>query len=203
MAEPDPLGWRNYVTVGMIPAGSSVLDLGCGDGSMMELLEGKGCHCVGVDKSEDWSQRARKKGLNVIRYDIDAGSLPVKDRYDYVCVIDVLEHLHNPFSLLKGLRKIATFEIFSCLNSFWYRYRLAHLFGYTHGLKQGEHLWHWSFTSFRTMLEETGWFPEKVEILPGTPFIGRFSISLAHELAFLFPNLFVYGYVFLTRALEG
>jgi O-antigen chain-terminating methyltransferase len=47
-----------------------ILDLGCGRGEFLELLQNKGKHAEGIDISESMLARARQKGLNCIRQDI-------------------------------------------------------------------------------------------------------------------------------------
>ena len=57
-----------------IPKNSHILDLGCGDGSMLfELKKELNINGLGVDISENNIQLSLSKGLNVIEQDIDQG----------------------------------------------------------------------------------------------------------------------------------
>lgn len=55
-----------------VPAGSRVLDIACGSGTLMALLRDKGCVCVGVDMAPAAIKVARSKGLDVCEGDADA-----------------------------------------------------------------------------------------------------------------------------------
>ena len=46
-----------------IPAGASVLDVGCGTGTLSVLLAEHGCRVTGVDLSPRMVERARAKGV--------------------------------------------------------------------------------------------------------------------------------------------
>ena len=189
------LTWRHRVAASMIPAGSSILDIGCGDGILIRILQEKGCRCLGIELDQGKLTEGEKKGLPVVIMDLDSET--PAGQFDYVCALEVLEHLHDPVRVLKALREVANKGIFSCCNHFWWRYRLAHLVGNTYGLGEGGHLWHWNFTRFREVLVSSGWRPLRTEILVGTPILGHFSRRLAYELALRFPNLFVFGNMFL------
>jgi SAM-dependent methyltransferase len=80
-----------------VPAGSKVLDLGCGDGggAGKALLE-HGCEYVGVDVSEKAVRLARDRGLDARVVD-DGSPLPFDDgSFGAVLALEVLEHLFLP-----------------------------------------------------------------------------------------------------------
>ena len=57
-----------------VPINSHILDLGCGDGSMLfDLKKELNVNGLGVDISEENIQLSLAKGLNVIEQDIDQG----------------------------------------------------------------------------------------------------------------------------------
>ena len=65
----------NSILNAWIPKNSEVLDLGCGDGSLLASLKNKlNVSGYGVDISEKKIQLSLSKGLNVIEQDIDAVS---------------------------------------------------------------------------------------------------------------------------------
>lgn len=76
----------------------SILDLGCGEGSRLDLLrDGSEKRAVGVDISETAIRMAKKNypGIKFIRADLE--KLPLKDNsFDLVYSAYVLEHLSNP-----------------------------------------------------------------------------------------------------------
>lgn len=89
-----------------VPEGSKVLDVGCNDGAMMQLLkDSKGCDVTGVDVSETALALAKEKGLNVIN--ADAQSLPFPDEtFDVAILREVLVHIHTPILALKEIRRV-------------------------------------------------------------------------------------------------
>jgi SAM-dependent methyltransferase len=72
--------------------GSSVLDLGCGEG-ILALLKRKDVTLVGVDLSRDLLMLAYRNGYDDV-YAADLGALPFADAtFDYVISLDVLGHV--------------------------------------------------------------------------------------------------------------
>ena len=62
------------VIAGWIPAGARVLDLGCGDGTLMAHLQaGKGCAGYGVEIDDAAVLRCVQRGVNVVQQNIEAG----------------------------------------------------------------------------------------------------------------------------------
>lgn len=77
---------------------SRVLDIGCGDGFFMEILRDLGFEYLeGIDPSEVALSRARKKGLQVRQDDIYALAREEGEQYDAIILMDVIEHLNDPF----------------------------------------------------------------------------------------------------------
>ncbi|HZD54612.1 MAG TPA: methionine biosynthesis protein MetW, partial [Candidatus Aquicultoraceae bacterium] len=62
------------IILDLIPAGRKVLDLGCGDGSLLEkLVRRKGVIGRGIEISEEGVRSCIAKGLTVLQGDIDQG----------------------------------------------------------------------------------------------------------------------------------
>ena len=55
----------------MVERGSKVLDVGCGDGDLLQLLEGRGIDGRGVELSREGVNRCVAKGLAVVQGDAD------------------------------------------------------------------------------------------------------------------------------------
>jgi len=85
---------------------SKVLEIGCNDGSFLQLLRDKrGCHVFGIDLSEELVKKAQDKGLNVQVG--DAEKLPFEDgTFDYVTCMDVLSHLPDCYLALEEIRRV-------------------------------------------------------------------------------------------------
>lgn len=81
----------------LVPEGSRVLDLGCGDGSMLAYLQrSRGCSGYGIEIDDANLLACVRRGVNVIQLNLDEGlSLFDDDSFDVVLQIDTLQHLRN------------------------------------------------------------------------------------------------------------
>ena len=84
-----------------VPKGSRVLDLGCAGGWVGAELRRAGCHVVGVDVSP-LEDGVELDGFHL--HDLNDG-LPAIDfgEFDYVLLLDVIEHLRSPELFLEEL----------------------------------------------------------------------------------------------------
>ena len=80
-----------------------VLEIGCAEGLTLEYLQSKfSCDVVGLDYCDDALEKARGKGLEVYACDLNSEKLPFKEgEFDYILIGDVLEHLYDPWSVLR------------------------------------------------------------------------------------------------------
>ena len=76
----------------LVTEGSKILDLGCGEGHLMQLLQDvRHCHCQGVELNSNHVNECVKKGLFVYNDDLNTGLEDYPDkRFDYVILSDVL-----------------------------------------------------------------------------------------------------------------
>jgi glycosyltransferase involved in cell wall biosynthesis len=90
----------------LVPAGSSVLDLGAGSGAVaLALHRRKGCRVVACDLTKAPGVETLDRFLVA---DLDAGLPDLPDEtFDYILALDVLEHLKSPDSFLDELRALA------------------------------------------------------------------------------------------------
>ena len=97
----------NNILNAWIPKNSEVLDLGCGDGSLLASLKNKlNVSGYGVDISEKKIQLS-SKGLNVIEQDIDEGLDNFKDAsFDIVIMSQSIQALKRPENALKEIVRI-------------------------------------------------------------------------------------------------
>jgi SAM-dependent methyltransferase len=80
---------REHAVALLGPANGRCLDLGCGTGLALPLLETAGWEAIGVEVSEGQIARARKRGGNVLR--ADAHELPFEDG-SFDAVVSILTH---------------------------------------------------------------------------------------------------------------
>jgi SAM-dependent methyltransferase len=79
-----------------------VLDLGCGEGA---LLEAAGLRGIGVDLNAERLALAAEKGLRVVR--ADGGSLPfADDTFDVVVCMEVLEHVPRMEAVMSEVARV-------------------------------------------------------------------------------------------------
>lgn len=76
------------------------LDVGCGDGFLITLLNKWGWDTVGIEPSKKIALKISKKGLNVINSDLINTNLQ-SSSFDVVNFSHVLEHIHNPKEALE------------------------------------------------------------------------------------------------------
>lgn len=84
-----------------------ILEIGCGHGGTGELAlrEGKCCEYVGVEISEAAAQVARQKLSAIVVGNVETIDLPWPDEYfDAVVISEVLEHLIDPWRVMRRLR---------------------------------------------------------------------------------------------------
>ena len=110
----------NQVIINWVNKDTSILDLGCGDGSILEILSlKKSVKGLGVEIDPKNIQSCIDKGINVIEQNIDEGITNFKSKsYDYVLLSETIQVLENPEQALLeitriGKRSIVTFPNFA------------------------------------------------------------------------------------------
>lgn len=81
--------------------GNSVLDLACGEGKVLNVLRQKFSRLVGVDASGYALEKAREKHPDVEFHDSLIEEFNTDERFDTVCLLNVLEHVFDPVGLIK------------------------------------------------------------------------------------------------------
>jgi SAM-dependent methyltransferase len=75
-------------------AAAPILDLGCGDGRLLEYLTRRGfVNACGVDVSQEQVALARRRGVNVVQGDLFQHLEGCHSQYAAILTVDVLEHL--------------------------------------------------------------------------------------------------------------
>jgi methionine biosynthesis protein MetW len=114
----------------MVKANSSVLDLGCGDGDLLELLTmKKNIRGQGIEIDEQAIYRCVAKGLSVLHGDIDTGLSEYKDKaFDYVILNQSLQQLKHVETVLFDALRVSKKVIVGFPNFAYYRARLRLFF---------------------------------------------------------------------------
>ncbi|MCU0846490.1 MAG: methionine biosynthesis protein MetW [Spirochaetes bacterium] len=101
-----------------VPAGSRVLDLGCGDGALLERLQNlKKVKGFGVEISEEGVSKCVEKGLYCYQGDIDDGLSDFKQNiYDFIILNQTLQSTKRPDYVLKEIMRICRTAIISFPN---------------------------------------------------------------------------------------
>jgi len=91
----------------MIPIGSRVLDIGCGEGTLTKALS-DACRAefVAIEPDRTRAGRAADRGLSVLVGSFDREIIRELKSFDIVLFADVLEHLPNPHAMLLTCREV-------------------------------------------------------------------------------------------------
>ena len=111
--------------------GSRVLDLGCGEGILLDhLIRRRGCRGTGVEIDPDAVLAAIRRGVPVIDRDIDVALADLADdSYDTVVLSRVLQTMLRPENVLQHMARVAERMIVSVPNFGYYPNRLRLLGG--------------------------------------------------------------------------
>lgn len=110
----------------LIERGSSVLDLGCGDGELMELLvKERQVTARGVEISEEGVYRCIARGLSVHHGDLDEGLEDYPDEaFDYVILSQTLQAVRKPKLVMQEMLRVGRLGIVTFPNFAYWRSRL-------------------------------------------------------------------------------
>lgn len=145
----------------MITPDSTVLDVGCGDGTLLKSLRAqKNIRGMGIDYSENALERVRALGFEGVRADLDSDSFEVTGVYDHIVASEVVEHIKHSEVLIEKLWKQCRKSLILTIpNTGYYIDRLSLLFGTFPTqwiIHPGEHLRFWTYSDFILALNSMG-----------------------------------------------
>jgi glycosyltransferase involved in cell wall biosynthesis len=145
-----------------IAPGSKVLDVGCGAAQISSSLKSKNCHVTGIGAARQHAHCYDE----FIEHDLSGESLPVQmEQFDYVLMLDVIEHQRSPERLIGTLARASTSTtktrfIITTGNVAFFITRLMLLFGQFNYGKRGildlTHTRLFTFNSLRALIEGNG-----------------------------------------------
>jgi methionine biosynthesis protein MetW len=115
----------------LVPPGSRVLDLGCGDGALLAHLQSsRQCTGYGVEIDDAKVHACVRRGVNVLQLNLEDGLNMFGDKaFDVVLQIDTLQHLRNAETMLRETARVGRIGIVAFPNFAHWPNRLAVLQG--------------------------------------------------------------------------
>lgn len=191
---------REYqLILDMIPQGTKVIDLGCGNGALLEILiKMKSVVGMGIELSPDGVRICKDKGLTVFQGRIDEINNFQDNFFDYSICNVTIQMVMYPEILMSEMKRISKYQIVSFPNFGFYKNRWEYLinggmpphslFGYK--WYNTGHIHQCSVSDFKTLINEIGL--KVLEHKHTDP-----ENSLKKMMMNLFPNLFQLVPVFL------
>ena len=102
----------------LVPPGSRVLDLGCGDGELLAYLQAqRGCSGYGIEIDDANVLACAKRGVDVIQLNLEDGLAIFDDKsFDIVLQLETLQHLRNTEKMLRETARVGRTGIVSFPN---------------------------------------------------------------------------------------
>jgi homoserine O-acetyltransferase len=107
-----------HMVLSLVPAGASVLDLGCGDGELLSLLRARGHErLMGVERDEQAIVACVARGHDVVQVDLDTGLASFGDQsFDVAILSQTLQAIEDISAMLDELVRVAKRAIVSFPN---------------------------------------------------------------------------------------
>ncbi len=127
---PEEISLEYRKILEWVSQGSSVLDLGCGNGKLLALLVGsKGVRAQGIEIDEQAIYQCVAKGLSVFHEDIDKGLSEYGDKsFDYVILSQSFQQVKKPDVVLTEALRVGQMVIISFPNFAHYSARFEIFF---------------------------------------------------------------------------
>ena len=168
---------------GWIADGSRVLDLGCGDGTLLaHLRDAQQASIVGVEISDLHVIECARKGVNVIQQNLEDGlALFEDDRFDTVVLSQTLQAVHNTERILLEMARVGREGIVSFPNFGHWTHGLSILRGHMPVTGQMPYQWYNTPNIHLCTLKDFEALAAKL----GLRILARATFAEAHEISWL------------------
>ena len=136
---------RDYETIAAwIEDGGKVLDLGCGDGSLLDyLIQSKGVNGYGVEIDDTKILACIERGVDVIQVDMEAGlSVFESNSFDYVILSQTLQAMRHTEGIVSEMLRVGRQAIVSLPNFGYWLNRWQLLTGHMPMSKEFPYHWY-------------------------------------------------------------
>jgi 2-polyprenyl-3-methyl-5-hydroxy-6-metoxy-1,4-benzoquinol methylase len=190
--------------LGLVAAGSRVLDVGCSSGYLARPLVAKGCTVVGVERDAAAAEEARSVCEDVFVGDVETMDLPFEPAsFDVVLCGDLIEHLREPEAFLARVRPLLRADgrlVLTTPNVANWSMRLGLLAGrwrYTErGILDRTHAHLFTRKTLVEALERAGYRVDVLDFTVPLPALRNATTEgIAHSIGRARPSLFAYQFV--------
>ncbi|HYN55372.1 MAG TPA: methionine biosynthesis protein MetW [Methylotenera sp.] len=119
------------IIAGWLPFGAKVLDLGCGDGTLLQYLKASlEVRGYGVEKDDANWLACMSSGINVIQMDLESGLSGFEDQsFDTVILSQTLQAMHNTEGIVREMLRVGREVIVTFPNFGYWRHRVQSING--------------------------------------------------------------------------
>ncbi|MBN1824051.1 MAG: methyltransferase domain-containing protein [Endomicrobiales bacterium] len=181
----DGIPKRYGIFASYLQDGSSVADLGCGDGRLLKYLSGAKKLLVydGYDISENAVQKAEKKGIHCQTADLTKPDFCLSRNYDFIILSEVIEHITLPENILSSIKnRFNKAVLLSFPNTGYLPYRLRLFllgrFPVQWNWHPSEHVRFWTLRDFRDWAKNIGYEIVSIEVADGIPILSELMPGL-------------------------
>ena len=153
------------VIASWIQSGERVLDLGCGDGSLLKYLqETRQVRGYGVENEPERIVSSIANGINVLQLDLEQGLAGIEDdAFDHVIMSLSLQAIHNTQGILAEMLRVGHEAVVSFPNFAYWRHRQAIINGHMPVSESLPHQWYntpnvrfFTIADFEALCEQEG-----------------------------------------------